>query len=165
MSLKEVIEDPIENDNICALLNVLRSSRIDREKREAVENYLEHADDLSDLQNEMQEIMSTFVYQASRKQLLSHLTYKYDEITRKLEQENQKDDTELLKRQDALRAVIERANEEAGKLVYWSDVRQVAEQGDLRVSVDGDPGWYDSHPGLDCSGPTEPNRGKLHGSK
>ncbi|KHN96619.1 uncharacterized protein MAM_05562 [Metarhizium album ARSEF 1941] len=158
-SIKEV-EAPQDIENVESLLSALRASRIDREKREAVKNYLEHAMDLSQLQDEMHEIMSLFVFQASRRQLLSHLMRKYDETARKLEDGDSKDDKKLLERKRALEAAVKHADEEVSKLAYWSDVKHMAERGELMPSVD-DHGWYEAHPGLDRSGPRAPNKGKL----
>lgn len=163
-SIKEV-EEPLEIEDIETLLSVLRSSRIDREKREAVDNYLEHAMDLSQLQDEMHEIMAIFVFQASRRQLLGHLMRKYDETVRKLEDNANKDDKQLLEQKEALEAAVKHADEEVSKLAYWSDVKKMAERGETRLSLDDDQGWYDTHPGLDRSGPSAPNMGKLPGPK
>ncbi|KAH0593072.1 hypothetical protein MHUMG1_09073 [Metarhizium humberi] len=162
-SIKEV-EEAQEIENIETLLSVLRSSRIDREKREAVENYLDHAMDLSQLQDEMHEIMSIFVFQASRRQLLTHLMRKYDDTARKLEQNDKKDNKNLQARKKALEAAVKHADEEVSKLAYWSDVKKMAERGELRLSLDEDQGWYEARPGLDRSGPNAPNMGELPGS-
>ncbi|KAK2603692.1 hypothetical protein QQS21_004166 [Conoideocrella luteorostrata] len=160
-SIKEVDEDAPEIEDIETLLYILRISRIDREKREAVENYLKHAIDLSALQDEMHEIMSIFVFQASRRQLLGHLMGKYDEAVRTLEENGNKNNEELLERKGALEAAVKHADEEVSKLAYWSDVKKMAERGDLRLSLDEDQGWYDTHPGLDRSGPQAPKGGEL----
>lgn len=161
-SIKEV-EEPLEIEDVETLLSVLRSSRIDREKREAVENYLEHAVDLSQLQDEMHEIMAIFVFQASRRQLLGYLMRKYDDTIRKLEESDHKDNKELLERKEALEAAVKHADEEVSKLAYWSDVKKMAERGELRLSLDDDQGWYEAHAGLDRSAPAAPNMGKLPG--
>ncbi|KAL6863949.1 hypothetical protein J3F83DRAFT_762249 [Trichoderma novae-zelandiae] len=115
------------------LLQALRSARIDREKREAIENYIEHATDLSELQNEMHEIMSLFIFQQSRRQLLSYLMQKHDETARAWEEDKS---PELKRRKEALDAATKHAEEEVCKLAYWSDVKQMAESGELRDVVD-----------------------------
>jgi hypothetical protein len=160
-SIKEV-EEPLEIEDIETLLSVLRSSRIDREKREAVENYLNHAMDLGQLQDEMHEIMSSFVFQASRRQLLAHLMRNYDDTVRELEDEEGKGKSVLLlTRKEALEAAVKHADEEVRKLAYWSDVKKMAEGGELRPSFDDEQAWYEAHAGLDRSGPSAPNMGKL----
>lgn len=143
-------------DDIESLLRTLRHARIDREKREAVENYLEHGTDLSELQDEMHEIMSLFVYQASRRQLLSYLMRKHDETMRELGTRGDRDKAGLRQRETALDAAIKHAQEEVKRLAYWSDVKRMAEEGELRDSFDSERGWFDANSGLDQSGPQPP---------
>ncbi|KAG5928988.1 hypothetical protein E4U42_007485 [Claviceps africana] len=152
-----------EIEDIETLLSVLRAARIDREKREAVDNYLEHAIDLSALQDEMHEIMSIFVFQASRRQLLAHLMRQYDQVVRRLEENDPRNDEELVQRREALEGAVKHANEEVSRLAYWSDIKKMAESGDLRLSLNEDQNWLDTRPGLDGSGPDAPDRGKLPG--
>ncbi|KAG5952966.1 hypothetical protein E4U53_007356 [Claviceps sorghi] len=152
-----------EIEDIETLLSVLRTARIDREKKEAVDNYLEHAIDLSALQDEMHEIMSIFVFQASRRQLLAHLMRQYDEVVRRLEKHDQGNDEELVQRKEALEGAVKHANEEVSRLAYWSDIKKMAESGDLRLSLNEDQNWLDTRPGLDGSGPDAPNWGKRPG--
>ncbi|KAL6857711.1 hypothetical protein ACO1O0_005153 [Amphichorda felina] len=147
-------------EDLETLLDTLRFSRIDREKLEATENYLENALDLSNLQQEMHEIMSLFIFQASRRLLLSHLMTIYDDTNKALEQS---DTPELRGRRDALKAALKHADEEVRKLAYWSDVKQMAERGESRGAVASDKGWRGEWQGVDQSGPAEPNRGKLPG--
>ncbi|KAG6041991.1 hypothetical protein E4U41_007510 [Claviceps citrina] len=164
--VEEEEEEDLEIEDIETLLSVLRKARIDREKREAVDNYLEHAIDLSALQDEMHEIMASLVFQASRRQLLAHLMRQYDQVVRKLEVGDDKHDHEaLLQRKEALEAAVKHADEEVNRLAYWSDIKKMAESGDLRLSLDEEQNWHDTRPGLDRSGPNAPNRGKLPGSK
>ncbi|KAM0333162.1 hypothetical protein ACHAQA_001822 [Verticillium albo-atrum] len=139
------------------LMMVLRAARIDREKIEAVDNYLEHAqDDLERLQEEMHDIMGIFVFQASRRILLSRLTQVYDEMNKL-----QKDDATFKARQKHLGAAIKHADEEVRRLSYWSDVKGVTENGESRGAVEGEAGWGDAWEGVDQSGPAQPNVGKL----
>ena len=155
-SAQGIEEGPVEIEDIDTLLDVLRFSRIDREKREAVENYLEHALDLELLQKAMHEIMSTFVFQASRRQLLGHLMQKYDAIVHQLEDGQLEDDPDLQLHKRSLEAAVKHADEEVSRLAYWSDVKRMAEKGEVRLSLDDDQGWYDARPGLDRSGPSAP---------
>ncbi|KAG6038124.1 hypothetical protein E4U19_001046 [Claviceps sp. Clav32 group G5] len=165
--IKEVQEEKaeLEIEDIETLLSVLRTSRIDREKREAVDNYLEHAIDLSALQDEMHEIMAILVFQASRKQLLAHLMRQFDQVVRILAEDGKGNDKKLLQRKEALEAAVQHADEEVSRLAYWSDIKKMAESGHLRLSHNEEQNWLDTRPGLDGSGPTAPNRGKLPGSK
>lgn len=140
------------------MMRSLRTARIDREKLEIMENYLEHAIDLSQLQDEMHEIMSIFVFQASRRILLTRLMQIYDESTKQL----QKQETpELKSRNDALKDAIKHADEEVRRLAYWSDVKQMAESGEAKNAADTGKGWNKSWQGVDQSGGALPNCGKL----
>lgn len=141
------------------LLQALRSARIDREKREAIENYLDHAIDLSELQHGMHEIMSLFIFQQSRRELLSYLMQKHDEIAKAWEEDKS---PELKRRKEALDAATKHAEEEVCKLAYWSDVKQMAESGELRDVVDSCEGLgSDPWQGLDKSAPEPPRNGKM----
>ncbi|UNI20814.1 hypothetical protein JDV02_006867 [Purpureocillium takamizusanense] len=166
-SISEADEPLPDIEDIETLLRTLRLARIDREKREAVENYVEHGADLEALQREMHEIMSLFVFQASRKQLLGHLMRKHEETVAKLAEKGTENKTGLTKRREALDAAITHAHEEVKRLSYWSDMKQMAENGELRSSLEAEQGWYDTdaYQGLDQSGPSAPNRGKLPGPK
>ncbi|KAK8098467.1 uncharacterized protein PG998_013953 [Apiospora kogelbergensis] len=117
-------------ESVDTLMVLLRVSRIDREKLDAVQNYLEHAaDDWLDLQNHMHEIMSMFVFQASRRLLLTRLMSMHDEVAKKDEEGG----SERVKH---LAAAVTHAEEELRRLEYWSDVKGVAEDvednGDLK---------------------------------
>ncbi|EQL04074.1 meiotically up-regulated 65 protein [Ophiocordyceps sinensis CO18] len=157
LSTTEAEERP-DIEDMESLLRILRYARIDREKREVVENYLDHAIDLTELQDEMHEIMSLFVFQASRRQLLSHLIRKHDETMQELGTKGNKDKAGLRQRKKALDAAIKHAQEEVRRLAYWSDVKRMAEEGELRDSFDSEQGWFDANSGLDQSGPTAPRR-------
>ena len=148
-------------DDLETLLQTLRFSRIDREKLEATENYLENGLDLENLHREMHEIMSLFVFQASRRSLLSHLMAIYDVTNKALDKNSTPD---LQRRRDALKEALKHADEEVRKLAYWSDVKQMAERGESRGAAACEKGWCDEWQGVDQSGPAEPNRGKLPGS-
>lgn len=151
--------EKIDISDIVTLMQTLRRARIDREKREAVESYLEHATDLDSLESEMHEIMSLFVFQASRRMLLCNLMTKYDEAQQEL---TKNESTELRQRKDALDAAVRHADEEVRKLAYWSDIKHMVANGESRFSAEGDrSAFYDTHEGIDDSGPLPPNKGKL----
>ncbi|KAI0134736.1 meiotically up-regulated 65 protein [Xylariales sp. AK1849] len=81
----------VDIENIDVLMGLLRRSRIDREKLEAVQNYLEHSsDDLLHLQDHMHEVMSAFVFQASRRLLLTRLMQVHDQEARAQDSQQQK---------------------------------------------------------------------------
>lgn len=160
LSSAEVEEKMPDIENTETLMNFLRRARIDREKLEAVENYLEHATDLSQLQEEMHEIMSIFVFQASRRILLSRLMQIYDETTEELKKTESQ---ELSHRKEALHDAVKHADEEVRKLAYWSDVKQMAESGEIKDAADPDKGWHEGWQGVDQSGGAQPNNGELPG--
>ncbi|CAI4215095.1 unnamed protein product [Parascedosporium putredinis] len=125
----ESVFDPV-HDRIAdmdTLLHVLRKARIDREKLEAVGNYLEHGSgDLHNLGPHMHEIMVIFVFQASRKLLLSNISSALDHTTQELEKEAT---PELQERKASLEIAVKHADEEVRKLAYWSDIKGMVEKG------------------------------------
>ncbi|KAK3325165.1 hypothetical protein B0H66DRAFT_111534 [Apodospora peruviana] len=170
--MDEIMQEDIES--VDELLKVLRRSRIDREKIEAVDNYLEHAqEDLEGLQDVMHDVMAVFVFQASRRVLLTRLTEVYDrtvaELKKREEQKDKKtkgkqgdgesgneDEDRHRKRVENLRKAIKHADEEVRRLEYWSDVRGMAEEGDTKGAVDPRQSWDSSWQGLDNSAPAQP---------
>ncbi|KAJ4306082.1 hypothetical protein N0V88_000878 [Collariella sp. IMI 366227] len=161
MSTVDVVVDGDEMPDIehaDDLLCVLRASRIDREKIEAVDNYLEHAqEDMRGLQDIMHDIMALFVFQASRRVLLTRLTEVYDKTVAERDRKG-KDaaDEELDRRVDNLARAIRHADEEVRRLEYWSDVKGMAEEGDSKGAVDHKQGWSPKWQGVDKSGPAAP---------
>ncbi len=146
---------PVLIENADQLLRVLRASRIDREKIEAINNYLANAqENLAGLQEIMHEVMSLFVFQASRRVLLSRLSDVCDKTV--AEQKNDKGkgkggvEPGLDQRAENLCAAVKHADEEVRRLEYWSDVKAVAgEGGDSKGAGAGvgnqargwDPAW------------------------
>ncbi|KAF6845201.1 meiotically up-regulated 65 protein [Colletotrichum musicola] len=157
-------EEKSDIEDVWTLMAVLRAARIDREKIEAVENYLAHANDnLENLQDEMHDIMGIFVFQASRRLLLSRLTQIYDEaLTGAQNQQDESGDLEARKKH--LAAAIKHADEEVKRLSYWSDVKGLAENGEAKHAVEEGEGWNETWQGVDQSGPAHVNSGALPGS-
>lgn len=149
---KEDIED------IQQLLDVLRRCRIDREKMEAVENFIEHGgDDLYYLQETMHDIMSQFIFQGSRRTLLAHLLKIADEAIehrKKHEETGEKEREEEKRRIDNLQGAITHAEEEVQRLEYWSDVKNVVENVETFSAVD-DAKWGHEWVGAGNSGPKD----------
>lgn len=150
----EELEQP-DIEDIESLLRVLRASRIDREKIEAVENYLDHAgDDFASLAGEMHEIMSLFIFQASRRLLLTRLAHLHAHTLRMIDEG---DSSEQLRRKaDNLTAAIKHADEEVRKLEYWSDIKEMVVEGETKGAMEHCEGWDGRWRGLDTSGPAEP---------
>lgn len=138
------------------LLDVLRRSRIDRERIEAVDNYLENSQgNLAGLQDIMHDIMSLFVFQTSRRVLLTRMTEVYDE-TEARRKKGGDVGPELERRVENLGEAVKHADEEVRRLEYWSDVKGVADEGGSKGAVDQKEGWDPSWQGLDKSGPSAP---------
>ncbi|KAI3530956.1 meiotically up-regulated 65 protein [Colletotrichum filicis] len=159
-----VTEEKQDIEDVWTLMAVLRGSRIDREKIEAFENYLAHAkDNLEHLQEEMHDVMGIFVFQASRRLLLSRLTQIYDEAVAADEEKHEDADKakEREERRKHLAAAIKHADEEVKRLSYWSDVKGLAENGEAKHAVAEDEGWNKGWEGVDQSGPAQPNSGAL----
>lgn len=153
--MEEILRGDISD--IATLMKALRYSRIDREKTEAVENFIEHAgDDLYYLRERMHDIMSQFIFQASRRLLLSHLLRLVDEASahRKMhEDEGTEEDPAEKEKIDNLQAALNAADEEVKRLEFWSDIKDMAEKGETKGAVDERQGWGDKWIGVDSSGP------------
>ena len=156
-------EEKPDIENVEDLLRVLRRARIDREKIEAVDNFLQHGeDDLVHLQDEMHEIMSLFVFQASRRILLTDLTRVYDEAVKTRDEQGGgggggSGGSKLQEKVDNLAAAVQHADEECRRLEYWSDVRAMVEGGESKGGADHQQGWDESKwKGVDQSGPAQP---------
>ncbi|KAI0012314.1 hypothetical protein F4779DRAFT_84745 [Xylariaceae sp. FL0662B] len=132
------------------LMTLLRKSRIDREKLETIENYIRHcSDDLLQFSECMHEIMSTFVFQASRKLLLTRLTKLYEE---EVETQTGGKSPATNKKVENLNEAIKHADEEVRRLEYWSDIKGMAESGQAPNAADCSKGWNSGWEGVDKSG-------------
>lgn len=151
---ESILEEKPDIEDIEMLMLTLRAARIDREKIEAVENYMENAKDgLAELQDEMHDIMGIFIFQASRRLLLGRLAQIYEEMG-KLEKQDATGS--LPEKRKRLGAAIKHADEEVRRLSYWSDVKDMAESGELPRQS----GWGEEWQGLDQSGPAALEPGK-----
>jgi hypothetical protein len=140
--------------DIGSLMKALRLARIDREKMEAVENFIKNGgDDLYYLRERMHEIMGMFIFQASRRILLTHIIKIYNEAVED-HKENEGDEAKK-KRLENLEAALKHADEEVKKLEFWSDVKELAEKGHTKGAVDESQGWDSGWAGLDDSGPKD----------
>ncbi|KKA31231.1 hypothetical protein TD95_002727 [Thielaviopsis punctulata] len=125
------------------LLHIIRAQRIDREKLEAMENYLCHArDDLQHLQDVMHEIMKLFVFQNSRRQVLAQVALACEQTEARLNgmadgAEECVERQAVRKRLGFLQAARKHAEEEVRRLAYWSDVRVLGDRlGDVEAAED-----------------------------
>lgn len=141
-------------EDIDSLMAILTRSRIDREKIEAVENFLQHGEDeLVHLQHRMHGIMAIFVFQASRRVLLSKLNEVFEETQQALKEN---DTGKLQRRSNNLKGAIRHADEECRQLEYWSDVKKLVREGKATTATDKCEGWTEDWRGVDQSGPCEP---------
>jgi len=155
------MEEPVvleDIKDISALMKALRLARIDREKMEAVESFIKNGgDDLYYLREQMHEIMHMFIFQASRRSLLTYLLKTFNEAS--VEKEDMEDEKDVraskLKRLENLEAALKAADEEVKKLEFWSDVKDMAEDGITKGAVDEKQGWDNRWQGLDDSGPKD----------
>ena len=160
LAKREVDEEIIEDiRDIGSLMRVLRFARIDREKMEAVESFVKHGgEDLYFLREKMHDIMHMFIFQASRRLLLTHLLKTFNDASeqQKLILAGDKEvDPAVQRRLDNLEAAVKHADEEVKKLEFWSDVKDMAEKGHTKGAVDESQGWDQSWIGLDDSGPKD----------
>jgi len=159
LARRDIDDDNVVEDikDIASLMKILRAARIDREKMEAVESFTEHGgDDLYYLQEYMHEIMRMFIFQASRRLLLTHLLKIFSEASEHQEKSSGEEvDTAQKRRLEYLEAAVKHADEEVKKLEFWSDVKNMAKKGQTLGAADASKGWDESWAGLDNSGPKD----------
>ncbi|PWY87879.1 peroxin Pex23-like-penicillium chrysogenum [Aspergillus sclerotioniger CBS 115572] len=104
-------EAPVEEiADIPALMHALRVAIVDREKVDALDRFLdEGGEELFYLHEQIPEIMSMFVFQASRWQFLTHLTEVIDDLSQKTSQASGTEATELQRKLDHLQKATEAA--------------------------------------------------------
>jgi hypothetical protein len=143
------VNEPVSDDirDVPSLMKALKHSRIDREKSEAVENFIENGgDELYYLGEcvcrkstphlagantiQMPDIMSSFVFQASRRALLARLRDTFNDASKHREEHaelgtHENDDEK--KHIDNILSAVKAADEQVRRLEYWSDVRDMAE--------------------------------------
>jgi hypothetical protein len=168
--------DPSNIRDIGRLMRELKLSRIDREKMEAIENFVEDGgEDLVYLKDRMHDIMASFIFQASRKTLLAHLSTALDEAIATAESQPRSkiqasgsqlspsfkpgdyksSKTDIETRIKNLEAAVAAADSEVKTLEYWSDIKDIAEKGQSKGAVDVKQGWNKDWIGLDFSGPRD----------
>ncbi|KAL4892115.1 hypothetical protein BDV59DRAFT_193964 [Aspergillus ambiguus] len=106
--------------NIPTLLHAMRTAVVDREKIEALNRFLhEGGDELYYLDEKMPEIMSLFVFQASRWQFLTHVRNLIDELARDESTAGSETETENIRRQ---REYLEKAADTASRHLTGPEV-------------------------------------------
>ena len=134
--------EKMEIADIGSLSLALKKSPVDREKLLAVRKFVAEAsgDELFYLSDRMEEIMSLFVFQSSRRQLLTDLLHLYDDARTRKEslashshehdEKEQRDHDAADRRAGHLMRAVKAADEQVKKLEYWSDIKSMAQHGD-----------------------------------
>ncbi|OAL53083.1 hypothetical protein IQ07DRAFT_351318 [Pyrenochaeta sp. DS3sAY3a] len=153
-SLDEEIRD------IATLLKKLKAAAIDREKIIIVHKFLDDGgEELHYLAEQIPTIMSMLVFQNSRRQLLSTLMDRFDAARahREEHKETGKSEGEAEERKiNNLLKAVEAADGQCKKLEYWSDIKNLAEEGKAGDATDPSKGWDEKWQGLDGSGAKHP---------
>ncbi|KAK1070900.1 hypothetical protein LTR74_003812 [Friedmanniomyces endolithicus] len=135
--VEDVGVEKMEISTIGELALALRKAAVDREKLSAVRKFVNSGgEELFFLAGQMEEIMSRFVYQSSRRQLLTELISHHDAAHQQLETLDSHDhtgDDEKLEQHGAavklaenLHRAVQAAESQVARLEYWSDMKDVA---------------------------------------
>ncbi|EPS44674.1 hypothetical protein H072_1322 [Dactylellina haptotyla CBS 200.50] len=157
------LED-FEIQDIPTLTKAFRRARLDREKLEALSNFLLHGgSEVMYLADSMPQIMRSMIFQQSRRQLLQIILdtlYKAKDKRQSRELgngapkkhlEKEFDDDEEKRYIDGLGRAVEAGEEEVRKLEYWSDIKRVEYEGyggvestgNYTLTKDGDDSDYE----------------------
>lgn len=163
----------IEIADIGTLVRILRKSAVDREKLVAVRKFVDKGgDELFYLSDHMSDIMSLFIYQSSRRQLLAELMQHLDKSTERkeglsehehLDEESKKQHEVAVKQASNLGRAVEAADSQVKRLEYWSDIKSMARRGETLHATDSDRWNQTNWQGLDPASPghdKEPFRSK-----
>jgi hypothetical protein len=150
---------PEDIRDIASLMQALKLCRIDREKMETVESFIKHGgDELYYLRERMHDIMGLFIFQASRRLLLTHLLKIFDEATDEQKRDADSEtapDPSKQRRFENLEEALHHADEEVKKLEFWSDIKDMAERGEIKGAVDESQGWDKTWIGIGNSAPKD----------
>ncbi|KAF5854951.1 hypothetical protein ETB97_010494 [Aspergillus alliaceus] len=102
---------PLEEiGNIPTLMHALKNARVDREKLDTLRRFVEEGgQELYYLDGKIQDIMSIFVFQASRWQLVMYLTGVIDELSKKISEATGMDAEGLRQQKDFLIKAVDTA--------------------------------------------------------
>ncbi|KAK1012471.1 hypothetical protein LTR91_001714 [Friedmanniomyces endolithicus] len=135
--VEDVGVEKMEISTIGELALALRKAAVDREKLSAVRKFVNSGgEELFFLAGQMEEIMSRFVYQSSRRQLLTELISHHDMAHEQLGildgHDHTGDDEKLeqhgaaVKLAENLHHAVQAAESQVARLEYWSDMKDVA---------------------------------------
>lgn len=166
-----------EVKDIATLMKKLKKAAIDREKIIIIHKFIDDggeelhylAEQVCDpfalaillplLTLQIPTIMSMLIFQNSRRQLLSTLMDRFDAAKDHREEHKKEDKPESEaeeRRINNLLKAIEAADSECKKLEYWSDIKNLAEDGKAGDATDPSRGWDEKWQGLDGSGAPHP---------
>ncbi len=102
----------------------------------------------------MPEIMSLLIFQASRRQLLSRLLQTFVTASERIK--DRIEDTDGIhqaekRRVESLEKAVHAAEDEVKRLEYWSDIKEMATNGETMGAVDPAQGWGPEWQGVDAS--------------
>ena len=127
-------EEDAEISDISTLIKALKKATIDRKKIEIIQNFLEHGgENLHYLPEYMEEIMSMFLYQTSRRQFLEQVQNIRDSNAKPSEEDRTDgsgkgaEDVLISKDSVTIQKIVEAANEHVKDLAYWSDFSRTRE--------------------------------------
>lgn len=156
VSLDEEVRD------IATLMRKLKKAAIDREKIIIIHKFIDDGgEELHYLAEQIPTIMSMLIFQNSRRQLLSTLMDRFDAAKdhRKEHEKEGKVESEAEERRiNNLLKAVEAADSECKKLEYWSDIKNLAEEGKAGEATEPSRGWDEKWQGLDGSGAKHPER-------
>ncbi|MCJ1376494.1 hypothetical protein MMC20_007737 [Loxospora ochrophaea] len=147
--------DEEEINDILALLKALRNARVDRRKIESVKNFLEYGgEELHYLPERMPDVMSFFIYQTSRRQLLAHLVAVFTTTTKHRDEHvtrGEPESEEERRRLDNLLKAVNAADENVKDLQYWSDIKKVTGRTEPNEGLDQE--WASGEDDAELIGP------------
>ena len=127
-------DPPDEIDNVANLLKALRLATVDREKIDAVKKFLRQGgEELVYLEEQIPEIMSLFVFQTSRRQLVELLQHEAADAKKHRDEHDAEEKPEgeaEARRIDNVLKAVRTANGQIGGLEYWSDRKHVLQFSD-----------------------------------
>lgn len=157
-STEPSVDDEVRD--ISMLMKQLKIAAVDREKIFIIHKFIDDGgEELYYLAEQIPAIMSMLIFQNSRRQLLATLMDRLetarDHRTAREREDPPEDDAEK-RRIDNLLKAIEAADSECKKLEYWSDIRNLTEEGKAGNATDPSMGWDGTWQGLDGSGAQHP---------
>jgi hypothetical protein len=125
---------PDSIENIANLLEALRLATIDREKIDAVKKFLKQGgEEITYLADQIPEIMSLFMFQTSRRQLVELLQLEAADVQKYRDEHDAEDEPEdeaESRRIGNILKAIQIANKQIRGLEYWSDPKHVLQLSD-----------------------------------